>query len=151
MVVWHLAVQVKTLKTPKIWFLPLKLLLWDAVALMVDLVRVKHLIVQHWHFQMPNRSALNLECVFALKKNWPVTFAVPLDVTLISNLYGIPKVICLAQLNSTSEVRFPFMALNPIVGILENFIRYHSSNKPFEIEMTKSLILHVPSNEEKTF
>ena len=61
---------------------------------------------------MPNRSALNLECVFALKKNWPVIFAVALDVTLILNLYGIQKVICLAQLNSTSEVRFPFMALH---------------------------------------
>jgi len=32
-----------------------------------------------------------LECVFALKKNWPVIFAVALDVTLISILYGIKK------------------------------------------------------------
>ena len=53
-----------------------------------------------------------MECVFALKKNWPVTFAVALGVPLIWNLYGIQKVICLAQLNSTSEVRFPFMALH---------------------------------------
>ena len=60
---------------------------------------------------MPNRSALNLECVFALKKNWPVTFAVPLDVVLMGNWYGIQKVICFAQLNSTSEGRFPFMTL----------------------------------------
>ena len=93
---------------------------------------------------MPNRSALNLECVFALKKNWPVIFAVALDVTLILNLYGIQKVICLAQLNSTSEVRFSFMALTPIMGIFEYFIRYRSSNQAFETEMTKSLILHVP-------
>ena len=61
------------------------------------------------HFQMPNRNALNLECVFALKKNWPVTFAVELEVALIGNWYGLKKVICLAQLNSTSEVRFPFV------------------------------------------
>ena len=93
---------------------------------------------------MPNRSAVNLECVFALKKNWPVIFAVALDVPLILNWYGIQKVICFAQLNSTSEVRFPFMALNPIVGIFEYFIRYQSSNKPFETEMIMSLILHVP-------
>ena len=49
---------------------------------------------------MPNRSALNLECVFALKKNWPVIFAVALDVVLIGNWYGIQKVICFAQLDS---------------------------------------------------
>ena len=60
---------------------------------------------------MPNKSALNLECVFALKKNWPVTFAVPLDVVLMGNWYGIQKVICFAQLNLTIEVHFPFMAL----------------------------------------
>ena len=90
---------------------------------------------------MPNRSALNLECVFALKKNWPVTFAVALGVPLISNLYGIQKVICFVQLNSTSEVPFPF---NPFVGLFEYFIRYYFTNKPFETEMTKSLILHVP-------
>ena len=58
---------------------------------------------------MPNRSVLNLECVFAQKKNWPVIFAVPLVVPLIWNWYGIQKVICFAQLNSTSEVRFPFV------------------------------------------
>ena len=52
-----------------------------------------------------------MECVFVLKKNWPVTFAVALDVVLMRNWYGIQKVICFAQLNSTSEGRFPFMAL----------------------------------------
>ena len=52
-----------------------------------------------------------MECVFALKKNWPVIFAVALDVVLIGNWYGIQKVICFAQLNSTSEGRFPFMTL----------------------------------------
>ena len=88
---------------------------------------------------MPNRSALNLECVFALKKNCPVIFAVALDVPLIQNLYGIQKVICSVQLNST--LNFPF---TPFVGLFEYFIRYYFTNKPFETEMTKSLILHVP-------
>ena len=52
-----------------------------------------------------------MECVFVLKKNWPVTFAVALDVVLMRNWYGIQKVICFAQLNLTSEGPFPFMTL----------------------------------------
>ena len=62
-------------------------------------MRVEYLIVSHYHFQTQNRSALNLECVFALKKNWPVKFAVALDVPLIINWYGIHKVISFVQLN----------------------------------------------------
>ena len=87
--------------------------------IIVDLVLVKHLLMivpTEKHFQKPNRNALILVCVFALKLNWPVTFAVALDVTLISDLYGIQKVICFAQLNSTSDVHFSFMALTPICG-----------------------------------
>ena len=69
---------------------------------------------------MPNRSALNLECVFALKKNWPVIFAVALDVTLISDLYGIQKVICLAQLNSTSQKMTKAEHNRPILKLFYN-------------------------------
>jgi hypothetical protein len=62
---------------------------------------------------MPNRSALNLECVFALKKNWPVIFAVALDVVLIGNWYGIQKVICFAQLDSIKNDEKTKDEMNP--------------------------------------
>ena len=72
---------------------------------------------------MPNRSALILECVFALKKNWPVTFAVTLDVALIWNLYGIQKVICFAQKGWYREFspNANFITANFVNAVFQNF------------------------------
>ena len=86
-----------------------------------------------------------MECVFALKKNWPVTFAVPPDVLLMGNWYGIQKVICFTQLNSTSEGRSPFMTLYLWeLVLLDAILPIHPQYTPFGTEMTKSLILYVP-------
>ena len=54
--------------------------------------------------------------------------------------YRKGKLFCSTEFNSTSEVHFSFFG-TPFVRILEYFIKYHSSNKPFGTEICFEKIL----------
>ena len=54
--------------------------------------------------------------------------------------YRKGKLFCSTKFNSTSEVHFSFFG-TPFVRILEYFIKYHSSNKPFRTEICFEKIL----------